>query len=200
VALAGAQPAPAAGAVPATGEAATPAVDSAAAPATQRAAPAEGHLTFKENQRGVTYDALFGPYLAGAQTITVTDPYIRLFYQARNLMELLETIARHKADEDEIAVCLVTVADDFKAEQQAQYFAQMQAAAEAIGIRFTWQYDGTGSAHARHIVTNTGWKILLDRGLDIYLQYEMNDAFTFANRLQQYRACKAFEVTYLRVT
>jgi ATP-dependent Lon protease len=91
------------------------------------------------------------------------------------------------------------VADDFRAEQQGQYFAQIQAAAEAVGMRFTWEYDGTGSAHARHIVTDTGWKILLDRGLDIYQQYEMNDAFAFANRLQQYRACKAFEVTYLRV-
>jgi hypothetical protein len=25
----------------------------------------------------------------------------------------------------------------------------------------------------------------------------MNDSFTFANRLQQYRACKAFEVTFI---
>ena len=30
-------------------------------------------------------------------------------------------------------------------------------------------------------------KGLLDRGLDIFQQYEMNDAFTFANRLQQFR-------------
>ena len=29
--------------------------------------------------------------------------------------------------------------------------------------------------------------------------YEMNDAFNFANRLQQYRACKGFEVTFLRM-
>jgi ATP-dependent Lon protease len=26
----------------------------------------------------------------------------------------------------------------------------------------------------------------------------MNDAFTFANRLQQFRPCKAFEVTYIK--
>ncbi len=169
-----------------------------AAAAVPPAGPAEGHLTYKENQRGVTYDALFGAYLAGAQRITITDPYIRLFYQVRNLMELLETIARHKPDEDEVAVHLVTVADDFKAEQQVQHFAQMQSAAGAIGMHFTWEFDGAGSAHARHIVTDTGWKILLDRGLDIYQQYEMNDSFAFANRLQQYRACKAFEVTYLR--
>ncbi len=168
-----------------------PAQAAGAPPATER------HLTIQENQRGVTYEALFGPYLAGARTVTVTDPYIRLFYQARNLMELLETIARLKADEDEIAVHLVTVADDLKGEQQTQYFVQMQTAAAAIGIQFSWEYDTSGSIHARHIVTDNGWKILLDRGLDIYQYYEMNDAFAFANRLQRYRACKAFEVTYL---
>ena len=26
----------------------------------------------------------------------------------------------------------------------------------------------------------------------------MNDAFTFAKRLQQYRPCKAFEVTFIK--
>ncbi len=58
--------------------------------------------------------------------------------------------------------------------------------------------DGTGTIHARHIVTDHGWKISLDRGLDIFQHYEMNDAFTFANRLQQYRPCKAFEVTFIK--
>ena len=40
-----------------------------------------------------------------------------------------------------------------------------------------------GAIHARHIVTDTGWKISLDRGLDIFQQYSMNDTFSLANRL-----------------
>jgi ATP-dependent Lon protease len=47
-------------------------------------------------------------------------------------------------------------------------------------------------------VSDTGWKISLDRGLDIYQKFEMNDAFSLANRLQGYRQVKAFEVTYLK--
>jgi ATP-dependent Lon protease len=161
--------------------------------------PQPRHLTFQEYQRGVTYEQLFGPYLRGAQHIVVTDPYIRLFYQARNFMEFLETVARQKADDEEIAVHLVTAEDEFKGEQQRGFLEQMQTAAAAIGIQLTWKFDATNTIHARHIVTDHGWKILLDRGLDIYQHYEMNDAFAFANRLQQYRACKAFEVTYLKV-
>jgi len=158
----------------------------------------EQHLTFQENQRGVSYDALLGPYLRGAHRIVITDPYIRAFYQARNLMELLETIARQKPDDEEVAVHLVTTEDDFKGEQQKGNFEQMQIAATAVGIQFTWEFDTTNTIHARHIVTDHGWKILLDRGLDIFQHYDMNDTFAFANRLQQVRACKAFEVTYLR--
>lgn len=161
--------------------------------------PQPRHLTFQEYQRGVTYEQLFGPYLRGAQHIVVTDPYIRLFYQARNFMEFLETVARQKADDEEIAVHLVTTEDEFKGEQQRRFLEQMQTAAAAIGIQLTWEFDATNTIHARHIVTDHGWKILLDRGLDIYQHYEMNDAFAFANRLQRYRACKAFEVTYLKI-
>ena len=159
----------------------------------------EQHLVFQENQRGVLFEALFGPYLKGARKIVVTDPYIRLFFQIRNLMELLETIARQKADDDEVDVHLITAQDEFKGEQQDEYLAQMQTVSEAIGIHFTWEYDKSGTIHARHIVTDHGWKILLDRGLDIFQRYEMNDAFNFANRLQRYRACKGFEVTFLRI-
>lgn len=159
----------------------------------------EKHLVVMENQRGISFDNLFGPYLHGAKHITITDPYIRLFYQARNLMEVLETIVRGKAEEDEVVVSLITVADEFKHEQQREWFEQMQSAMLAVGIKFAYSFDNSGSQHARHIVTDTGWKISLDRGLDIFQQYDMNDAFQLANRLQTQRPCKAFEVTYIRV-
>ena len=59
--------------------------------------------------------------MKGAEKITITDPYIRLFFQARNLMELLETIGKQKAEEDEVVVHLITVKDEFKEQQQIDY-------------------------------------------------------------------------------
>jgi ATP-dependent Lon protease len=158
----------------------------------------EKHLTFQENQKGLSFDTLLGPYLKGATAITVTDSYIRLFYQVRNFMEFLETVVKHKAPDEEVSVHLVTTEDEFKGEQQKENFEKMKESASAVGVNFTWEFDGTGTIHARHIVTDHGWKISLDRGLDIFQHYEMNDAFTFANRLQQYRPCKAFEVTFIK--
>lgn len=158
----------------------------------------EGHLTFEENQKGVTFDHLFGAYLNGAKMIEITDPYIRLFFQARNLMEFIETVAKSKDDADFVHIHLRTIKDEYKADSQEEFFNSIQTSATPIGINFTWEYDGTNTIHARHIITDTGWKISLDRGLDIYQQYDMNNAFSLPNKMQKYRSCKAFEVTYIR--
>ena len=180
---------------------APPAVPAAFAPTPSAPKPAaleERHVVWQENQRGLSFDNLFGPYLKGAVQITITDPYLRLFHQLRNLMELMETIAKQKAAEDEVAVHVLTIEDDFKGDQQKESLQKIADACATIGIRFTWEFDATSTIHARHIVTDHGWKILLDRGLDVFQRYEMNDSFDFANRLQQRRQCKAFEATFIR--
>ena len=160
--------------------------------------PKEQHLSFKENQKGITYDSLFGAYLKGATKITITDPYIRIFFQAKNLMELIETIINNKTVEDIVNLHLITIADDKAPENQLNFFEQIQLSAQIAGVIFTWEFDTTETIHARSIVTNTGWKISLDRGLDIFQPYAINDTFSLTNRLQQYRKCKAFEVTYIK--
>lgn len=95
-------------------------------------------------------------------------------------------------------VHLVTVPDDGNAQKQREHLDSMVAACVGSGVDFTWAYDATGTAHARHIVTDTGWKISLDRGLDIFQLYPLNDAFSLANRVQEQRGLKQFEITYLR--
>lgn len=165
---------------------------------TDAVGPHEGHKVFSENQKGITFADLFWPWLKGATNIVLTDPYIRMFHQLRNLMEFIEMIAQHKAPEDELTVHLVTCADEAYPEKQQSNLIAIEAAAGAAGIKFTWEFDGTNTIHARHLVTDRGWKISLDRGLDIFQKFEMNDAFSLANRLQTYRQVKAFEITYLR--
>ncbi len=114
-------------------------------------------------------------------------------------MELMETIIKSKPIEDEVAVHLITIANDRDPEQQIEYFTEIQNNVQAAGISFTWEFDRTETIHARHIVTDTGWKISLDRGLDIFQQYAMNDAFSLSNKMQKFRSCKGFEVTYIKV-
>jgi ATP-dependent Lon protease len=168
---------------------------------TEKAAPArsrEGHKVFNENQKGVTFADLFWPWIEGATKIVITDPYIRMFHQVRNMMEFIEMIAIRKAQEDEVAVHLITCPDDTYPDKQQANLIAVESASTAAGINFSWKFEGTNTIHARHIVSDAGWKISLDRGLDIFQKFEMNDAFSLANRLQAYRQVKGFEVTYLR--
>ena len=157
----------------------------------------EQHLVFQENQKGICFDDLFGPYLKGAGQITITDPYIRKFHQVRNVMELLETIARQKTDDAEVGVHLITVEDDFYGEKQREMLDEIKENIQIAGINFSWKFDTGNTIHARHIKTDNGWKISLDRGLDIFQHYDMNQAFSLSNRVQKYRPCKAFEVTFI---
>jgi len=159
----------------------------------------EGNFVFSENQRGISFDKLIGPYIKGAKKIVVTDPYIRLYYQARNVMELIETIVKQKADDEEVEVNLTTVADEFDAEGQNEFLAKIRDNSAPVGVTFDWKFEDPKSIHARHIITDNGWKISLDRGLDIFQRFDMSDGLSITNRLQQYRACKGFEVTYIKL-
>jgi len=156
----------------------------------------EQHLTFNEGQMGVSYERLFADYIKGAKHITVIDPYIRNVFQTLNFMEFLELIEQNKADSDEVIVELVTSIDENYPASQEDNFATIKTSCFAMGIKFSYRFDD--SIHARSITTDTGWKISLDRGLDIYQTCERKDFFAFTTRLQKYRPCKPFEITYIK--
>lgn len=158
----------------------------------------EGHHVFAENRKGVSYDKLFGPYLDGASRIVVTDPYIRYFYQIKNMMEFVEMVIQRKALEDQVAIHLVTGPDDGNVQKQRELLESITEACIGSGVDFTWAFDGSGTAHSRDIVTDTGWKIVLDRGLDIFQAPMRRDGFSLGDRLQEHRMLKNFYVTYVR--
>lgn len=163
-----------------------------------RLRPEAGHHVFAENRKGISYDKLFGLYIDGAAQIVVTDPYIRYFYQIRNMMEFVEMVIRRKAPEDQVAIHLVTGPDDGNIQKQRELLESITEACTGSGVDFTWSFDTSGNSHARDIVTDTGWKIVLDRGLDIFQAPLRRDGFNLGDRLQEHRMLKGFYVTYLR--
>jgi ATP-dependent Lon protease len=159
---------------------------------------AEGHFVFAENRRGVSYERLFGPYIEGASLIIVTDPYIRIFYQIRNMMEFVEMVIRRKSPEDQVKVHLVTGPDEGNISRQRELLESITSACTGTGVEFSWAFDTSGAAHGRDIVSDTGWKIVLDRGLDIFQPPIKTDGFSLGDRLQDHRMIKGFYVTYVR--
>lgn len=128
----------------------------------------------------------------------VTDPYVRYFYQIKNMMEFVEMVIQRKPPEDQVSIHLVTGSDDGNVAKQRELLDSIADACAGTGIEFTWVFDGTGAGHARDITTDTGWKIVLDRGLDIFQAPLRKDGFSLGDRLQQFRATKGFYITYIR--
>ena len=118
--------------------------------------PKEQHLEFMENQKGITYNKLFRDYIKGAKKITITDPYIRIFFQIRNLMEFIEMVISNKSAEDSVDLHLITIADEIEPQRQLDFFQKIQESAQSGGVMFTWEFDATKTLHARSIVTDTG--------------------------------------------
>lgn len=195
-------------------ESASPTMASAPAPAPSTASSAsaasaprdlapsllvEGHRDFAAGQRGVSYDTLLLPYLRNATKITITDPYIRMLHQGRNLADLLSLIATAKDDADEIDVVLVTTEDphvEFK-QRQLLMLKSIKDASDAVGVRLAVRLDDT--IHDRRIETDHGWRIDLGKGLDIW-QRPSDNPFDFGRNRQQFRLIgSAFTVHYVKI-
>ncbi|TDQ15199.1 ATP-dependent Lon protease [Algoriphagus boseongensis] len=155
----------------------------------------EGQVILRDNQTGISYDKLFGDYLEGASEITITDPYIRLPYQFRNLMEFIELVTKKADLENEIKIHLITVNSEEYIEGFKDKLDQLDYSLESIGINFSFEFSDT--IHDRSIILDNGWKIILGRGLDIW--QKTNGWFDLSEFLQEKRQCKGCEVTYLKL-
>lgn len=160
----------------------------------------EIHKVILENEKGISYEKLFGSYLVNASKIKIFDPYIRHFYQVKNVMELLQAILKIKPEGEDIKVSLTTKYDEHKQNESEEKLSQLQDSFEGSGIIFSFEFDQSASFHARSIETDTGWKIILDRGLDIFQTYDFKNPFNLANNIQEERFCKGFEITIIKMS
>jgi len=171
--------------------------DGLEAPAVERRSFAPGHIVIPENTKGWSYKRLFAAHLIGAGKIVVRDPYVRLFFQTRNFMEFLEMVHELVPEGDEVEVKLITQSDLDSCVKQDENLNQIVQAFTGSRVAFSWEYDNHPGFHARSITTDTGWKILVDRGLDIFQKFE-SGPFSLEQAVQSARLARSTEVTYLR--
>ncbi len=156
----------------------------------------EHHLVVPENSKGWSYRRLFSDYLRGASGIIIRDPYIRAFHQIRNLVEFLRMVNEITPLGDEVTVHLITGSDQETMDKQMENLGQVQDSFAGTSTPFSWEIDTSANFHARSITTNKGWKITLDRGLDLFQWFEFSP-FNAAAAVQEARLVKGCEVNYI---
>ena len=149
-------------------------------------------IDIKEGQTGISFRRLFGPYLRGAKSVTLTDPYLRLDYQILNLLSFIELL---QPEDEPLSLQVITAADSSAEEVQiSEKLDQVKQSAEEKKITFSYKFDPT--THDRRIETDNGWRITLGRGLDIFQRVEKKFSFGFIDQAQ--RNCKANSIIYAR--
>jgi len=163
----------------------------------QECVPQPGHVVVPENTKGWSYRRLFAAHLKGASKITIHDPYVRMFFQARNVMEFLQMVHDIVPEGDEAEIHLVTQSDPDCCVKQEEFLNQIAESFTGSRVVFSWELDHSPNFHARNITTDTGWKITMDRGLDIFQKYE-SGPFSLEQAIQEARLTRGVEITYLR--
>lgn len=151
-------------------------------------------VVLKDNQTGVSYLKLFGAYLRGAKKIQLIDPYIRHYYQFKNLLEFCVMLSRIKEPEEEIELHVVSWNSEDHMEDSLINFAELQESVSEIGIHLTYEFQ---DLHDRSILSENGWKINLGRGLDIFDR--VDGKWNVADLTQERRKCKNCEITFLKI-
>ena len=128
--------------------------------------------------------------MKGSRKITITDPFIRLYYQVDNLLEFLNVVKEVTADQTDVKIHLSTQNDEEKIPEMIDIFDEITDDLAASGIEFTYDFDAT---HDRSIKLDNGWMITLGRGLDIYDKYSK---FSTSKFNQEERRCKKCTITY----
>ena len=154
--------------------------------------PDERTVDIAEGQRGISFEKLFLPYLKGATEIKVFDPYVRLQYQVFNLMSFCEVLEPQGGP---VKLSLVTATDQYHEDEITTILTDLKKGLSRDDIEFDFSFDP--NLHDRWIETDTGWRIILGRGLDIF--QKPDDKFTLGFMDQTKRKCKATSITYTRI-
>ena len=152
----------------------------------------EKRISFRLGQTGVSYKSLFAEYLQDAKSITIEDPFIRTFWQLKNLTEFLSMLTETRQVEG-LKIHLITNEEDDKIPALIDDLDDIKEDLATIGLEFTYEFK---DFHDRCIKTDTGWIITLGRGLDIFEPY---NKFSLGSMQQSKRKCKEFSVVYSRV-
>lgn len=151
----------------------------------------EKSMSFRMGQTGVSYEKLFAPYMREAKEITVEDPYIRASWQIKNFMEFALMLINTRPVDD-LKLNLFTNEEEDKIPDLIDKLDDIKDDLASYGIEFTYKFR---DFHDRCIKTDTGWTIMLGRGLDMFEKYS---PYSIASSKQDMRKCKEFTATFMK--
>jgi ATP-dependent Lon protease len=124
----------------------------------------EQHFTILYGDSGYSYDSIMGPYLQGAKSVVIEDPYIRMQHQIQNFVRFCETVLKATTIKK---ICLITGYDDKT--QLAEIAEKMEELKQSLlELDVELEVKLNANIHDREIRIDNGWTVKIGRGLDFY--------------------------------
>jgi ATP-dependent Lon protease len=124
----------------------------------------EQHYTILYGDTGHSYDSIVGPYLWGASSLVVEDPYIRHAHQIQNFVRFCEVLVRQGSVRK---LQLITSYDaNAPLHEIAEKFEELKQSLLEVDIELDVKMNP--NLHDREIRIDNGWTVKIGRGLDFY--------------------------------
>lgn len=152
----------------------------------------EKHFTIFYGDTGYSYETIIGPYLHGAKSIEIEDPFIRMPHQIQNFVRLCETIVKLSSIKN---IILTTGYDDETQKHELeQKLSELKQSLLDTDVAFS--FDFNSNMHDREIQADNGWVIKIGRGLDFY--QKPNSWFEIGTNDLDLRKCLETKVDIFR--
>jgi len=124
----------------------------------------EQHFTILYGDTGYSYESIIGPYMQGAKSIVIEDPYIRLQHQIQNFVRFCETVLKAGTVKK---ISLITGYDDkTQLADIAEKLDELKQSLLELDVELEVKLNP--NIHDREIRLDNGWIVKIGRGLDFY--------------------------------
>ncbi|HAR32949.1 MAG TPA: BREX system Lon protease-like protein BrxL [Desulfobacter sp.] len=126
--------------------------------------PNAQHFTIQYGATGYSYESILSPYLTGAKTIEIEDPYIRANHQVQNFIRFCEAVVKTPTIQ-KISLC-TGYDDQTDLKELSDRLNDVKQSLIELDIQLDININE--HLHDREIRIDNGWTIKIGRGLDLY--------------------------------
>ena len=128
----------------------------------------EKHYTITYDSTGHSYESIILPYLLGAKSVVVEDPYIRATHQVQNFIRFCEAILKQPTIKK---IKLITsYGDHTNVQELAERIQDIKQSLLEFDVELDVKVDE--NIHDREIRIDNGWVVKIGRGLDFFQKPE----------------------------
>ena len=128
----------------------------------------EQHYTITYDSTGHSYESIIVPYLAGAKSVIIEDPYIRATHQVQNFIRFCEAILKQPTVKK---IQLITSYDDHtNVQEMAERLEDVKQSLLELDVELDIKVNE--NLHDREIRIDNGWTVKIGRGLDFFQKPE----------------------------